>query len=104
MAYDDHADGEPMSAFIAGECGSPEELRTLLQGTIYVARFTAGFVRELGLRIVRRDIPEAGGHVLLVGGSRERVVFAGKRERRQNHFARHFNPYTDWVIGPPPEG
>lgn len=90
-----------MSAFIATECDDPEALRRILAGTHFVVKFTADFARSLGLRIVRHDIPEAKGHVVIAGGMREKVDHKGKRRRRQWIFSHAFNPDEDWVIAPP---
>ena len=74
-AFSDDEDGDPMSAFIAAECGGVD---VLLQGhaDYGVAAFTAGFAREKGQVIYRRpDAPEPG-HVFVQGPKTRGVMRA----------------------------
>jgi hypothetical protein len=104
-AFDDNTDGpyhEPMSAFIADECGDPHEMLKLVQGRFYAVKFTVGFARSLGLGVVRRDISNIHGHVVITGGLRKKITHHdGKSRKRQWIFAHSFNQDEDWVLAPP---
>ena len=65
-AFEDSPDGSPMSAALASGCGGAQDVLTGHEGFGLVA-FSAGFIREQGLRIVRDPQPEEPWHVLIVG-------------------------------------
>ncbi|HEX8843078.1 MAG TPA: hypothetical protein VF791_00330 [Pyrinomonadaceae bacterium] len=65
-SFEDDMDGAPMSAYLAEECREPEVALEGHEGFGLVA-FTAGFARELGLKIVRQTVPGPPGHVVIVG-------------------------------------
>jgi hypothetical protein len=95
-AFTDNSNGDPMSAFIAAECGGVDALLRGLPG-FYIVRLTAEALRACG-QIVARD-PEGGGpgHVVIVGDKRRKVDYEGKRVRAREVLALN----SEWVVAPP---
>jgi hypothetical protein len=98
IAFRDNSNGDPMSAFIAAECGGVEALQALLPEYLIV-RFTAVLARQQCGQVVARD-PEHGpaGHVVIVGNKRQKVDYNGKRTMVCQVLAYE----CEWVV-PPPE-
>ena len=96
QAFTDNSNGDPMSAFIAAECGGPDALLAELPG-FFIVRLTAGVARACG-QIVARD-PEHGGpgHVVIVGDKRQKVDYQGKRRRAREALAL---AAEEWVVPP----
>lgn len=65
-SFEDDMDGDPMSAYLADECREPSNA---LEGhdRFGLVALSADDVRQLGLKIVRREVPGPKGHVLVVG-------------------------------------
>lgn len=86
-AFDDDADGEPMSVVLAAEGGSPE---AMLRGHVGygVVGFEAGLTRSRQQVVVRDPLPDQPAHALVVGRKTDSVRRALARAAR-------------WVVRPP---
>ena len=82
-AFDDDADGDPMSVVLAGEA----TLESVLHGHegFGVVAFTAGFARRQGQIVVRAPEPDQPAHAKVVGRKTHGVRRAFARAARWIH-------------------
>ena len=87
MAFEDDADGQPMSVFLAAETPGPD---TVLAGHAEygLTSITAGLARECQQGIARDPLPDQPAHA---------VVFGKKTSSVKRRLARE----SKWVVPPP---
>jgi hypothetical protein len=80
-------DGDPMSAYLADECGEPSNALDGHDGYGLVA-FSVEAVRQRGLIIVRKETPGPRGHVLIVG-------------KKTGSIRKHLKKNSSWIVRAP---
>jgi len=76
QAFSDHPDGTPMSVFLAGELtAAGQRPETILAGHdgFSLVSISVGLVRDLGLTVRRRPLPNTVGHAEVCGKKTTRI-------------------------------